>query len=98
VQIDWGIAVAVTAAALTGALIGARLTALVDPVLLRKAFGWFVLAMSSVILGQEIHPVVGLAAAAVTAFAGGITLVCIRFVHCPLRRSVGQQGIKAAVA
>jgi uncharacterized protein len=39
-----------------GGLIGARLTAMVNPDVLRKAFGWFVLAMSSVILGQEIHP------------------------------------------
>ncbi len=50
-------------------LIGARLTAKVDPDSLRKAFGWFVLAMSSVILAQEIHPAVGIAAAALTAVA-----------------------------
>ena len=34
----------------------ARLTAMVNPDALRKGFGWFVLAMSSVILAQEIHP------------------------------------------
>ncbi len=46
----------VTAAAVVGALIGGRLTALVNPDSLRKAFGWFVLVMSSVILAEEVHP------------------------------------------
>ena len=63
VQIDWALAGAVTAAALVGALIGARLTAVIDPDSLRKAFGWFVLAMSSVILWQEVGPAVGAATA-----------------------------------
>lgn len=78
VHIDWGLAVAVTAAALIGGVLGSRLTARVNPDALRKAFGWFVLAMSSVILAEEVHPVVGLAAAAVTAVAGGVTFVRAR--------------------
>ncbi|MGE2729591.1 sulfite exporter TauE/SafE family protein [Mycolicibacterium vaccae] len=86
VQINWTVALAVTGAAVVGSLIGARLTAKVDPDSLRKAFGWFVLAMSSVILAQEIHPVVGIAAAALTAVAGAVTLACARTAHCPLRR------------
>ena len=45
----------VTAAAVVGGLIGARLTSMVDPDALRTAFGWFVLLMSPVILAQEIH-------------------------------------------
>ncbi|MGV0871531.1 sulfite exporter TauE/SafE family protein [Mycolicibacterium sp. XJ879] len=89
VQIDWSVAMAVTAAAVAGSLIGARLTAMVNPDVLRKAFGWFVLAMSSVILGQEIHPSVGLAAAALTALAGIATLACTRLQICPLRRLTG---------
>lgn len=96
VQIDWAVAGAVTAAALIGALIGARLTAMVDPDALRKAFGWFVLAMSSVILGQEIHPAVGLATAALTVLAAGITFACTRNAHCPMRRLVARQGAAAA--
>ena len=63
VQINWTLALMVTAAAVVGALIGARLTAMVNPDALRKAFGWFVLAMASVILAQEIHLNVGIAAA-----------------------------------
>ena len=86
VQINWTVALAVTAAAVVGSLIGARLTAKVNPDSLRKTFGWFVLAMSSVILAQEIHPAVGIAAAALTAVAGAVTLACARTAHCPLRR------------
>src|SRR5574340_500318 len=89
VQIDWTIALAVTAAAVVGALIGARLTAMVDPDSLRKTFGWFVLAMSSVILAQEIHLSAGIAAAALTAIAAATTLACSRYAHCPLRRRTG---------
>jgi uncharacterized membrane protein YfcA len=69
VAIDWKMAAMVTAAAVVGALIGARLTALVNPDSLRKAFGWFVLLMSSVILAQEVHPAVGIAMAAATVVA-----------------------------
>ena len=74
VQIDWRWRSSVTAAAVVGALIGGRLTAMVNPDALRKAFGWFVLAMSSVILAQEIHLTVGLAAAALTVVAGAMYL------------------------
>jgi uncharacterized membrane protein YfcA len=96
VQIDWAVAGAVTAAALVGGLIGARLTAMVNPDALRKAFGWSVLAMSSVILGQEIHAAVGIGAAVLTVLAAGITFACTRYAHCPLRRLVGRQGAVAA--
>ncbi len=66
VTIDWTLAGMVTAAAVVGALIGARLTALVNPDSLRKTFGWFVLVMSSVILFEEVHPALGMAMVAVT--------------------------------
>lgn len=89
VQINWAVALAVTAAAVVGALVGARLTAMVNPDSLRKGFGWFVLVMSSVILAQEIHPTVGIAAAALTAIAGAASLACNRYGHCPLRRLTG---------
>jgi uncharacterized membrane protein YfcA len=84
-QIDWRIAAMVTAAAVSGALAGSRLTGLVDPTTLREAFGWFVLAMASLVLAQEVHPVVGLAAAGLTAAAGGIYLSCRLGIFCPLR-------------
>jgi uncharacterized protein len=96
VHIDWAVAGAVTAAALVGGLIGARLTAMVNPDALRKSFGWFVLAMSSVILGQEIHAALGIGAAVLTVLAAGLTFACTRYAHCPLRRLVGRQGAVVA--
>ncbi|PRC45396.1 hypothetical protein C6A85_95365, partial [Mycobacterium sp. ITM-2017-0098] len=96
VHINWTVALAVTAAAVVGALIGARLTAKVNPDALRKAFGWFVLAMSSVILAQEIHVAVGVGAATLTAIAAAITFACTRYAHCPLRRLTGHPRVSAA--
>ncbi len=96
VHINWAVALAVTAAAVVGALVGARLTALVNPDVLRKAFGWFVLAMSSVILAQEIHVTVGVVAAALTVIAGGLYAACSRKEFCPLRRLVGHTSAPAA--
>lgn len=72
VTIEWKVALMVTAAAVVGALAGARLTALVNPDSLRKAFGWFVLVMSSVILAEEVHLVAGIAMAAVTIVAAAV--------------------------
>jgi len=44
----------VTALAVIGALIGSRLVGKIPPEKLRKAFGWFVLVMAVLILGQQI--------------------------------------------
>ncbi|MGV0739620.1 sulfite exporter TauE/SafE family protein [Mycobacterium syngnathidarum] len=85
VPIDWTIAGAVTAAAVLGSLLGTRLAAHVDPDVVRRGFGWFVLVMASVILGQELHPVVGLTAAGLTGLAGLGSLSCARLGWCPLR-------------
>lgn len=98
VQINWTVALAVTAAAVVGALVGARLTAKVNPDALRRAFGWFVLAMSSVILAQEIHPIVGIATAALTAVVAAMTFACTRYAHCPLRRLIGVSASGTAAA
>lgn len=59
VQIDWGLAAAVTAAAVAGSLVGGRLAGVVKPEHLRKGFGWFVLVMAAVIVGQEAGWVLG---------------------------------------
>ena len=75
VSIDWKVAGMVTAAAVVGALGGARLTALVNPDSLRKSFGWFVLVMSSVILFEEVHPALGIAMVAVTILAAVVYYV-----------------------
>ncbi|OBF27418.1 sulfite exporter TauE/SafE family protein [Mycobacterium sp. ACS4331] len=85
VAVDWPVALGVTAAAVAGALVGARLTALISPDVLRRAFGWFVLVMASVILAQEIHPVVGAVAGGATALAAVMAWTCARRGLCPLR-------------
>ncbi|WP_029109663.1 sulfite exporter TauE/SafE family protein [Mycobacterium sp. URHD0025] len=85
VPIDWTIAAAVTAAAVLGSLLGTRLTSHVDPDAVRRAFGWFVLLMASLILGQELHPAVGLTTAGLTVLAGLGNLSCARLGWCPLR-------------
>lgn len=96
VQINWPLAAMVIAAAVTGALIGARFAGRVDPELLRKGFGWFVLVMASVILGEEVHPAVGFAGAATTLVAAAVMFACSRVASCPLRRIVGQSTRTAA--
>jgi hypothetical protein len=95
-QIDWRMAATVTAAAVMGALIGGRLTGIVDPNALRKLFGWFVLLMASVILAEETIPAVGVAAAGLTVIAAGVYVTCRRTAHCPLRRLIAQTRPVAA--
>ncbi|QGU03323.1 sulfite exporter TauE/SafE family protein [Corynebacterium comes] len=62
VSLDWPLILAVTAAALIGALIGARLTSVVPEQALRKGFGVFVLVMGVFVLSQELPQPWGLAA------------------------------------
>jgi uncharacterized protein len=52
--------------------------------------------MASVILGEELHPLVGFAAGAMTAVAGGIHFACTRTVHCPVRRLLRHSAAPAA--
>lgn len=54
VSLDWPLVLSVTAAALVGALIGARLTSVVPEQALRKGFGVFVLVMGVFVLSQEL--------------------------------------------
>ncbi|ORA40134.1 sulfite exporter TauE/SafE family protein [Mycobacterium aquaticum] len=88
--VDWKMAAMVTAAAVVGSLVGTRLTARVDANVLRAAFGWFVLVMASVILAEQVHPVVGVAVAGLTVAAAGYRYACSRFTWCPLNRLSGR--------
>lgn len=54
VEVDWSLASAVTAAALVGTVLGARWSAAVGEDVLRKAFGWFVVAMGGFVLAQQL--------------------------------------------
>ncbi|WP_396924941.1 sulfite exporter TauE/SafE family protein [Mycolicibacterium sp.] len=85
VHIDWAFAGMVTAAAVVGALIGVRFAGIVNPEVLRKAFGWFVLVMAAVILGEEIHPVVGYVGVGLIVLAPAMTFACHHIAACPLR-------------
>src|SRR5512139_2080611 len=54
VHINWGLAAAVTAAAIVGSFAGGRLAGRVPADLLRKAFGWFVVVMGVFVLAQQL--------------------------------------------
>lgn len=95
-HVDWRLAAIVTAAAVIGAVIGGRLTALVAATTLRKAFGWFVLLVASVILAEQTNPGIGAAAAALTLIGAGAYFTCSRTAHCPVRRFIRPQFAAAA--
>lgn len=91
-SIDWKLAGMVTAAAVVGSIIGGRLTARVEPATLRKAFGWFVLAMAALVLAEEANIWLGLAVAIVAAIAGGMAFMCAHYARCPLRKVLVDPG------
>ena len=72
-EINWGATLIVTAGAVLGALVGSRLVGKIHPDLLRKAFGWFVLAMAVFILSQQIG-------GSVIEFAGQGTLNLVEVI------------------
>ena len=90
--IDWKLAGMVTAAAVVGSIIGGLLTSRVDPAVLRKAFGWFVLAMAAFVLAEEANVWLGVAVAIVAAIAGGMAFLCARYARCPLRKILVDPG------
>ncbi len=53
VHINWGLTLAVTAAAVAGSVLGGRLAGKISQDALRKAFGWFVIAMAAFVLLQQ---------------------------------------------
>lgn len=54
VHINWGLALAVTAAAVVGSFLGGRLVGRIPADLLRKSFGWFVVAMGVLVLAEQL--------------------------------------------
>ncbi|MFE6063110.1 sulfite exporter TauE/SafE family protein [Streptomyces sp. NPDC056431] len=56
VTIDWGLALTVTAAAVIGSTVGARLAGRIPQDALRAAFGWFVVFMAVLVLAQQLPP------------------------------------------
>ncbi len=90
--IDCKLAGMVTAAAVVGSIIGGQLTSRVEPATLRKAFGWFVLAMAALVLAEEANIWLGLAVAIVAAIAGGMVFMCAHYARCPLRKILVDPG------
>ncbi|MFJ5708631.1 sulfite exporter TauE/SafE family protein [Streptomyces sp. NPDC093105] len=58
VQIDWNLALMVTAAAVVGSLIGSRFAGRIPQDTLRTAFGWFVVVMGVFVLSQQLPAVI----------------------------------------
>lgn len=54
VEVDWTLTAALTGAAVAGSLVGSRLGRRVAEDRLRSAFGWFVLAVGVLVLGQQL--------------------------------------------
>jgi uncharacterized membrane protein YfcA len=54
VDIDWPVTVAVTAAAVAGSFIGGRLAGRIPPAVLRRGFGFFLIAMAVLVLIKEL--------------------------------------------
>lgn len=87
VDIDWGLTLAVTAAAVAGSVAGSRLAGRIGQDVLRKAFGWFVLAMAAFVLLQQapatarhwlLATPAGWAALTAAAVAGAVTVGLLR--------------------
>lgn len=86
VPIDWALTGVVTAAAVVGSLLGARLVARIPAEALRRGFGWFVLAMGAFVLVQQVPGDLRPVALAGVAAVGVAMGTCSAFVpRCPLR-------------
>ena len=94
VQLDWSLVLAVTAAAIVGSLIGAKLTGRIPETALRKGFGWFVLVMGAFVLIQQAPADLQLIlAGGVAALALAAVAVCWLFIpSCPLRKTNRHRG------
>ena len=53
--VHWGLRVAVTATAVCGGLLGARVVDRIRPDRLRRWFGWLIVAMATLVLAQQLH-------------------------------------------
>ncbi|SCG74592.1 sulfite exporter TauE/SafE family protein [Micromonospora inositola] len=80
VSIHWGLAAAVTVAAIIGSFAGGRLAGRIPVDILRKSFGWFVVVMGVFVLAQQLPAELGrgLAVAAALASAGTVSVAVVR--------------------
>ncbi|MFC0505307.1 sulfite exporter TauE/SafE family protein [Micromonospora costi] len=88
VSIDWGLAAAVTTAAVIGSLLGGRLAGRIPENALRTAFGWFVVVMGVFVLAQQLphqvstSPVLWAAVGVAAVAALGGASVCLARPGC----------------
>lgn len=96
VHINWPLAAAVTAAAVVGSLAGSRFAGRIPQTVLRRAFGWFVLAMGVLVLAQQLPR--GLAIESLPWSAIGVVTVLVAALLLARRRSrSGRPGQSAAL-
>jgi uncharacterized protein len=88
VSLDWPLVGAVTLAAVVGSLVGGRLVDRIPADTLRRAFGWFVLAMGAFVLVQQVPESIQLPAQIALALIAAGVAACLAFIpRCPLHRS-----------
>nr|WP_084959936.1 sulfite exporter TauE/SafE family protein [Thermoactinospora rubra] len=91
VSIDWPLAVLVTVAATAGGVLGGGLAGRIDAERLRKAFGWFVLAMGAFVLAQQAPPHLLPAPVWIIAPASVVTVTALSWI-VRRRRGNGRTG------
>ncbi|RZU75053.1 hypothetical protein EV384_3575 [Micromonospora kangleipakensis] len=78
-SINWGLAAAVTVAAIAGSFAGGRLAGRIPADLLRRSFGWLVVVMGVFVLAQQLPAELGLGLAVTAALAlTGTVAVVVR--------------------
>jgi uncharacterized membrane protein YfcA len=104
VQFDWGPVVIVTIAAVGGSFGGAWLAGRIHPDRLRRAFGWFVMAMAIFILSQQVGAAVlsfaregALQAMEVIAGAIAIIVGVIVAVRWPAKTAIADFDTSGAI-
>ncbi|GAA1496084.1 sulfite exporter TauE/SafE family protein [Paeniglutamicibacter kerguelensis] len=87
VILDWALVGGVTAAAILGSFLGARLAGRIPEAALRKGFGFFVLAMGVFVLVQELPSPANLFLGITAGATAAVAALCwFAIPACPLRR------------
>ncbi len=90
VPVDWTLAAVLGSSAIAGSVVGSALASHVSPAALRRAFGWFVIAMAFFILSQELPPLLGQPAS--LPLAVGVSAVATTLVFLVRRRRAARPG------
>jgi uncharacterized membrane protein YfcA len=85
-RVDWPLTLAITALAIAGSLLGARLADRIPAQLLRTGFGWFLTAMATLVLVEQApetvrHALTGTTAGRIALLAGSAALVTAAARH-----------------